>query len=61
MGGFVSVQARGNVALVRLDRPPANAMDQALLDEATGVPPISRRVAYLAPVGDARLPGVLPV
>jgi enoyl-CoA hydratase len=37
MGGFVSVQARGNVALVRLDRPPANAMDQALLDEATAI------------------------
>jgi hypothetical protein len=26
-----------------------------------GVPPIPRRVAYLAPVGEARLPGVLPV
>jgi enoyl-CoA hydratase/carnithine racemase len=35
MGEYVSVEARGNVALVRLDRPPANAMDQALLDEAS--------------------------
>jgi hypothetical protein len=26
-----------------------------------GVPPISRRVGYLALKGDARLPGVLPV
>jgi enoyl-CoA hydratase len=37
VGEHVSVEARGNVALVRLDRPPANALDQALLDEATAV------------------------
>lgn len=37
MGEFISVEARGNVALVRLDRPPANAMDQAVLEEATEV------------------------
>ena len=37
MAEHVSVEARGNVALVRLDRPPANALDQALLDEATAV------------------------
>ena len=31
MAGHVSVQARGEVALVRIDRPPANAMDRELL------------------------------
>jgi len=31
MAGHVSVQARGEIALVRIDRPPANAMDRELL------------------------------
>src|SRR5205823_11686698 len=32
--GFLSVEERGDVALVRLDRPPANAMDPGLLSES---------------------------
>ena len=43
---FVSVETTGEVALVRVDRPPANAIDIELLDElvaaleglAAGVP-----------------------
>ena len=43
---FVSVETTGEVTLVRVDRPPANAIDIELLDElvaaleglATGVP-----------------------
>src|SRR6266516_1090831 len=31
---LVSIEARGDVALVRVDRPPANAMDRELLAEA---------------------------
>ena len=31
------IEERGDVALVRIDRPPANAMDLELLDEATRV------------------------
>ncbi len=31
MAGIVNIEARGNVALVRIDRPPANAMDLELL------------------------------
>jgi enoyl-CoA hydratase len=46
MGEYVSVEARGNVALVRLDRPPANAMDQALLDQASAA---AARVAQERP------------
>ena len=33
MAGHVSVQARGEIALVRIDRPPANAMDRELLGD----------------------------
>ena len=35
MGRFVSVESRGDVALVRVDRPPANALDLELLEEGT--------------------------
>jgi enoyl-CoA hydratase/carnithine racemase len=31
MSGHVTVEARGEIALVRIDRPPANAMDRDLL------------------------------
>jgi enoyl-CoA hydratase len=31
---FVSIESRGDVAVVRVDRPPANAMDPALLEDA---------------------------
>jgi enoyl-CoA hydratase len=31
MPGHVTVEARGEIALVRIDRPPANAMDRQLL------------------------------
>src|SRR2546429_5668485 len=34
MPGHVTVEARGDIALVRIDRPPANAMDRELLGEA---------------------------
>lgn len=34
MSGHVSVEARGEIALVRIDRPPANAMDRDLLADA---------------------------
>jgi enoyl-CoA hydratase len=33
VAGFISVESVGNVALVRVDRPPANALDVELLDE----------------------------
>lgn len=33
MPPFISVESRGDVALVRVDRPPANAMDLELLSE----------------------------
>jgi enoyl-CoA hydratase len=33
MPGFVNVESRDEVAIVRIDRPPANAMDLELLDE----------------------------
>ena len=33
----VRVEQRGDVALVRIDRPPANALDLSLLDEGHGV------------------------
>jgi enoyl-CoA hydratase len=33
MGRFVSIETRGEVALLRLDRPPANALDLELLEE----------------------------
>jgi enoyl-CoA hydratase len=35
MARYVSVEQRGDVALVRVDRPPANALDQELLAEIT--------------------------
>ncbi|HZO58094.1 MAG TPA: enoyl-CoA hydratase/isomerase family protein [Solirubrobacterales bacterium] len=34
---LVTVEPRGNVAVVRIDRPPANAMNPALLEEVIGV------------------------
>jgi enoyl-CoA hydratase len=34
MARHVTVEARGEIALVRIDRPPANAMDRELLDDA---------------------------
>jgi enoyl-CoA hydratase len=34
---FVSVEDAGGVAIVRIDRPPANALDPALLAEGTAV------------------------
>lgn len=34
MAGHITVEARGDVALVRVDRPPANALDPDLLAEA---------------------------
>ena len=34
---YVSVEHDGEIALVRIDRPPANAMDLALLSEGTAV------------------------
>jgi enoyl-CoA hydratase/carnithine racemase len=34
MSGHVTVEARGEIALVRIDRPPANAMDRDLLADA---------------------------
>ena len=34
---FISVKPHGNVALVTIDRPPANAMSPDLLDEGTAV------------------------
>jgi enoyl-CoA hydratase len=37
MPRHVSVEARGEIALVRIDRPPANAMDGELLAEAVAV------------------------
>ncbi|MEA2398602.1 MAG: enoyl-CoA hydratase [Thermoleophilaceae bacterium] len=33
MSRFVTIEERGDVAVVRIDRPPANAMDLELLDE----------------------------
>jgi enoyl-CoA hydratase len=32
-GGHLRVQPRGDIAVVQIDRPPANALDSALLDE----------------------------
>jgi enoyl-CoA hydratase/carnithine racemase len=37
MPSFISVESRGDVALVRIDRPPANAMDVTLLEEGRAV------------------------
>ena len=37
MPGTVSVEARGEVALVRVDRPPANAMDPGMLADGRAV------------------------
>ena len=36
-GSYVSVQSRGNVALVRVDRPPANALNLDLLSQGQAV------------------------
>jgi enoyl-CoA hydratase len=36
-GGFVSIEERGDVALVTIDRPPANAMDRELLEAGHAV------------------------
>jgi enoyl-CoA hydratase len=33
VGSFVNVESRGELALVRLDRPPANALNPQVLDE----------------------------
>lgn len=33
MGAFVNVESRGELALVRLDRPPANALEPQVLEE----------------------------
>ncbi|HET8673555.1 MAG TPA: enoyl-CoA hydratase/isomerase family protein [Thermoleophilaceae bacterium] len=33
MGSYVNVESRGELALVRLDRPPANALNPQLLEE----------------------------
>jgi enoyl-CoA hydratase/carnithine racemase len=37
MPPFITVESRGEVALVRIDRPPANAMDLELLDQGRAV------------------------
>jgi enoyl-CoA hydratase/carnithine racemase len=37
MSRFVSIESRGEVALVRIDRPPANALDLQLLSEGSAV------------------------
>jgi enoyl-CoA hydratase len=37
MPGFVTIEERGDVALVRIDRPPANALDIGLLEEGRAV------------------------
>src|SRR5918999_1563264 len=37
MPGLVTVEERGEVALVRVDRPPANALDPELLREGRAV------------------------
>ena len=37
MPGHVSVEPRGDIALVRIDRPPANAMDGELLAEVVAM------------------------
>lgn len=37
MPGTVTIEERGDVALVRIDRPPANAMDPGLLRDARAV------------------------
>ena len=37
MPGTVTIEERGDVALVRIDRPPANAMDPQLLGDARAV------------------------
>ena len=37
MPGTVSIEQRGEVALVRIDRPPANAMDPELLSDGRAV------------------------
>jgi enoyl-CoA hydratase len=37
MPRFVTVETHGEVALVRVDRPPANALDLELLDEGSAV------------------------
>jgi enoyl-CoA hydratase len=37
MPRFVTIEERGDVALVRIDRPPANALDIELLDEGRAV------------------------
>jgi enoyl-CoA hydratase/carnithine racemase len=37
MPGFVTIEERGDVALVRVDRPPANAMDAQLLADGHAV------------------------
>ena len=37
MPRHVTIEQRGDVALVRIDRPPANALDLSLLDEGHGV------------------------
>jgi enoyl-CoA hydratase len=37
MAGFISVEPVGSVALVRVDRPPANALDVELLKEGQAV------------------------
>jgi enoyl-CoA hydratase/carnithine racemase len=37
MPGFVTIEERGDVAVVRIDRPPANAMDAQLLADCHAV------------------------
>jgi len=37
VSGHVSVEAQGNLAIVRIDRPPANALDIGLLEEGHAV------------------------
>src|SRR3982074_2991313 len=46
MPGHVSIEPRGDIALVRIDRPPANAMDGELLAEAVAM---QERLAADAP------------
>ena len=37
MAGHVSIERHGDVAVVRIDRPPANALDVGLLEEGHAV------------------------